>query len=251
MKKTALLLFVLFCAVPGFAQNSFIPTNVWFPHIDVGGDPNGLHYVTLVQASNNTSSFTTATLVVYSDAGTQLSASFDGQAAATSLTFNLDSGATRQIQVTLSGAITAGWIQITYNPAPAQTNVILQYLSGSSVLTEVGIPPFYDTGSEMSSTYFPVETSANLNTGIAIANPNNSALNITFQLMNEAGQVIDTTKRQLPPFQHIAFFLTELFPNDPPMVGRVQFFCTNPMVSVGLRFAPSGLFTTLPPVAID
>jgi hypothetical protein len=209
MKKTALLLLVLLCAAPAFAQTAFYSTPVWFPHIDIGGDPNGAHYVTLVQASNNTSSFVTATLVVYSDAGTQMSASFDGQAPSTSLNFTLDSGATRQIQVSLSGAITAGWLQITYSPAPAQTNVILQYLSGSSVLTEVGIDPFYG---QMSQTYFPVETSTNLNTGIAIASPNVSSI-IGVQLTDQnSGNLLANTTISLPPNGHTAKLLTDLFP---------------------------------------
>ena len=101
MKKAALLLFVLLCAAPAFAQQSFQSTNVWFPHLDVGGDPNGLHYVTLVQAANDSSAFLQGTLTVFSDAGTPLSVSFDGGSPATSLQFSLDSGVTRQIQVSL------------------------------------------------------------------------------------------------------------------------------------------------------
>jgi hypothetical protein len=210
MKKTALLLFVLLCAAPAFAQTISYPTNVWFPHVDIGGDPNGLHYVTLVQASNNTSSFTVGTMVVYSDAGTQMSASFDGGAPTTSLQFTLDSGAVRQIQVSLSGAITAGWIQITYGPAPAQTNVVLQYLSGSSVLTEVGIDPFFG---QMSQTYFPVETSTSLNTGIAIANPNVAAA-VMVQLTDpNSGNLLSSTTLSLPANGHTAKLLTDLFPS--------------------------------------
>jgi hypothetical protein len=208
MKKTTLLLLVLFCALPAFAQPTFTPTNVWFPHIDIGGDPNGLHYLTLVQASNNTSSFTTGTLVVYSDSGTQMSVSFDGQTPATSLQFELDSGTTRQIQISATGGITAGWVQITYLPAAAETNVILQYLSGSSVLTEVGIPANFG---QISSTYFPVETNANLNTGIAIANPNSAAA-VLAQLTDGSGNLLASTTIPLPTNGHTAKLLTELFP---------------------------------------
>jgi hypothetical protein len=34
------------------------------------------------------------------------------------------------------------------------------------------------------------------------------------------------------------------------MVGRLQYYCTNPMVSVALRFSPSVEFTTIPPIAV-
>jgi hypothetical protein len=213
MKRNALLLFVLFCAAPAFGQvcptnSTFCYQNVRFPHIDIGGDPGALHYVTLVQTSNNTSSSTSGTLIVYSDTGAPLSVSFDGQAPATSLPFSLDSGATRQIQVSLSGVITPGWLQITYSPAPAETNVILQYLNGSSVLTEVGIDPFYDP---MSQTYFPVEISTNLNTGIAIASPNNAAA-VLVQLADPNSGNLLSQILSLPQNGHIAKLLTELFP---------------------------------------
>jgi hypothetical protein len=257
MKKTALLLFVLFCAVPAFAQLSFVPTNVWFPHLDIGGDPNGPHYVTLVQASNNTSSFTTATLVVYSDSGTQLSASFDGQAPATSLQFTVDSGATRQIQISLAGVITPGWLQITYSPAAAETNVILQYLSGSSVLTEVGIPAFFgqaapatgcQTGqaSGICSTYFPVERNANLNTGIAIANPNGAAT-VVAQLTDASGNLLASATIPLQTNGHIAKLLTDLFPTAPNPTTAVLalYSCTSAATTTSCAGGPGFIATAL------
>jgi hypothetical protein len=141
MRKAAFLLFAFFCAAPAFAQVGFKSTNVWFPNMDVGGDPNGLHYVTLVEASNNTSSFSTGVLTVYSATGTAMPVSFDGQAPAASLNFEMDSGVVRQIQISSTGEITQGWIQITYTPNLAETTVIVQYLGGSSILSEVGINP--------------------------------------------------------------------------------------------------------------
>ena len=97
MKKIALFLFLLFCAAPGFAQVSALPVTVQFPHIDVGGDPAGLNYVTIVQAVNNNSTFSLGRISLYSDSGAALSASFDGAAPAPTFDFTLDSGVTRQI----------------------------------------------------------------------------------------------------------------------------------------------------------
>jgi hypothetical protein len=258
MKKTALLLFVLFCAAPAFAQ-VFVPTNVWFPHLDIGGDPNGPHYVTLVQASNNTSSYTIGTLVVYSDSGTQLSASFDGQAPATSMQFTVNSGATRQIQISLNGAITPGWLQITYSPAPAETNVILQYLAGSTVLTEVGIPAFSGQAaiptacqyqppqtSEICGTYFPVETNANLNTGIAIANPNGAAA-VVAQLTDASGNLLASATIPLPTNGHTAKLLTDLFPTAPSQTTAVLalYSCTSAATTTSCAGGPGFIATAL------
>jgi hypothetical protein len=96
-----------------------------------------------------------------------------------------------------------------------------------------------------------VDTTGGFKTGVAIGNPNNAALRINFELLNSSGQIILTTVRELPPGQHVSFFVHELFPEAPEMVGRLQFYCTNPMVAVALRFDPSfALFTTMAPIAV-
>lgn len=218
MKKTALLLFVLLCAAPAFAQVGYLAQNAWFPNVDVGGDPNGLHYVTLAQVSNNTSSFITGVITVYSASGAILPVSYDGAAPASTDNFELDAGLTKQIQVSLSGGITQAWMQITYSPNLAETTVIVQYLAGSSVLTEVGINPFFDQGGttptfqgQMSSTIFPVETNANVNTGIAIANPNGASV-VQAQLVNGSA-VLGATTISLAQNGYTAKLVTDLFPS--------------------------------------
>ena len=264
MRKAAFLLFAFFCAAPAFAQVGFKSTNVWFPNMDVGGDPNGLRYVTLVEASNNTSSFSTGVLTVYSATGTAMPVSFDGQAPAASLNFEMDSGVVRQIQISSTGEITQGWIQITYTPNLAETTVIAQYLGGSSILSEVGINPFFNSMTDTTlgpATVFPVETnlSSSLNTGIAIANPN-AAQVVRVQLLS-AATIVGTTNITLPQYGYTAKLLTELFPNVPDIsqmtaeVGLTS--CTTTactalgpgLIATALRLnIATGLFTAVPVV---
>jgi hypothetical protein len=264
MRTAALLLFMLFIASPAFAQVGFQPTNVWFPNMDVGGDPNGLHYVTLVEASNNTSSFLTGVLTVYSATGAAMSVSFDGQAPATSLNFELDSGVVRQIQISSTKEITNGWIQITYTPNRAETTVIVQYLVDSSILSEVGINPFFNNMTNTTlgpATVFPVETnlSSNLNTGIAIANPNTAQV-VMVQLVS-GGMTVGTTTISLSQYGYTAKLLTDLFPNVSgisQMTAQVRLSsCTTTactaagpgLIATALRLnIATGLFTAVPVV---
>jgi len=184
MKKIALLLFLLLATVPAFAQVSFSPVSIAFPHLDVGGDPAGLNYVTLIQAVNNNSATTNAHLVLFADNGSALSASFDGSAAQSSFDFSLESGVTRQIAISSSGAITSGWMQITYTPADAQTTVIIQYRAGTSVLSEVGVlSSGLTSGTDFSG---ETDTANNLNTGIAIVNPSSSSAAALVRLWDPA-----------------------------------------------------------------
>src|SRR5262249_42300531 len=134
-----------------------------------------------VQLVNNNSANIAGHLTLFSDSGAALPASFDGQAPAAALDFNIDSGAVKQIQISMSGAITSGWMQIGFTPADAQTAVIIQYRAGASVLSEVGVNE--SDGQRLNSclwvcgTDFSAEsdTANGLNTGIAIVNPNSTA----------------------------------------------------------------------------
>lgn len=271
MKKAALLILVLFFASPSFAQISYVGTNQWFPLVTVGGDPNGLHYDTLVQISNNSSSFETAVLTVFSDTGSQMAVSYNGGAPVTSYTVTpaLNSGVAQQIQITATGAITnAAWLQITYNPdnnsSGAETTVILQYLSGTTILSEIGINPFFGTMTDTSSgpaTVFPVETnlSSNLNTGIAIANPSGAAA-VLVQLLS-GSTVLGSTTISLAANGHTAKLLTDLFPNvsgisqmtaEVALTSCTTTACTAAgpgLIATALRLnIATGLFTAVPVV---
>src|SRR5712671_1913018 len=100
MKKLALFLFLLFCDT-AFGQVTYVPVQVAFPHIAVGGDPHGQNYVTLIQLVNNNSASTTGHMALFSDTGAPLPVLFDGQGPQTTMDVPLDSGQTRQIQLTL------------------------------------------------------------------------------------------------------------------------------------------------------
>jgi hypothetical protein len=211
MKKAVLLLFILLCTVPTFAQVAFAPVTLQFPHIVVGGDPGGLNYVTIVQAVNNNSTFSLGHISVYSDTGTPMTASFDGGAPSTTDDFEVDSGSTRQIVISSTGAVAVGWISIIYNNTDDPTTVLVQYRAGTSVLTEVGINGFYQP---ITFTDFAVETGPSLNAGIAIANPNPAAW-VLVRLWDPSnpGNLLGSTIVPLPQNGHIAKNLNELFPS--------------------------------------
>jgi hypothetical protein len=119
--------------------------------------------------------------------------------------------------------------------------------SAGNMIAEAGVPMAIPLGKQA----IFVDTTNGILTGVAVANPNAAPLHIHFELVNDSGQIILTQLRDLAPGQHMSTFVHELFPDAPAMVGRLQFWCVNPMVSVGLRFQPSmTTFTTMPPIAI-
>jgi hypothetical protein len=210
MKKIALLSFLLFADI-AFAQTTFIPVTVAFPEIVVGGDAAGQNYVTLLQVVNNNSYFTTGHIQLFSDSGTPLAALFDGLGPQTTLDVSLNSGQGRQIQITLNGPVTAGWMEITYNPSDALTTVIVQSRSGTTLQSEVGIDPAFDT---LSAIDFPAETAPGLNAGIALANPNTSTAYFLARLWDpNSGAVSASATVSLPAGGHTAKYLTDMFPS--------------------------------------
>src|SRR5262249_58008041 len=136
-----------------FGQVTYVPVAVAFPHVAIGGDVSGLNYVTLLQVVNNNSSFTTGHVELFNHDGSPLSALFDGQGPQSTIDLTLPAGESRQIQLTLNGAVTSGWMKVTYSPSDALTTVVLRFRSGTTLLSEVGVDPADPTGAILSTDF--------------------------------------------------------------------------------------------------
>jgi len=207
------LLFILLSTDLAFGQAASVPVPVFFPQLAMGGSADGQNYDTIIQIVNNNSMSITGHVALFSDTGSPLAVSFDGQSPQSAADITLAPGAARQIQLTLDGALTVGWMAITYSPSDALTTVILQFRSGAALLSEVGVDPAFGT---LAATDFAAETDATLNTGIAIANPSQSAAFVLARLWDpDTGASVTGNVLSLPANGHTARLLTELFPNVP------------------------------------
>ena len=212
MKKIVIALLLL-CSGSAFGQSTFVAVTVGFPHIVAGGDPAGTNYITLLQLVNNNSASTTGHISLFSDSGSPLAVVFDGGAPQSTLDVHLAAGETRQIQMTLNGPVTAGWMTISYTPSGALTSVILQFRSGTTLLSEIGVDPAFGP---ISATDFAAETSPALNTGIAVANPDTVTASILVSLWDaNTGNVVAHATVAVPANGHVARFITDLFPSAP------------------------------------
>src|SRR3989475_5455309 len=212
MKKIS---FLLLGRGGGFGSGHFTrpPVTIAFPHVVAGGDPNGPHYVTLLQIVNNNSASTTAHVTLFSDSGSPLAVLFDGQYPQSTIDLKLDGGQSRQVQININGAITVGWMEIVYSPCDALTTVLLDSFSGTTLISEIGVDPASDV---VPATDFVAETDGVLNTGIAIANPDTAAAYVLARLWDPStGSVLASNALSVPANGHVARFLTELFPSVP------------------------------------
>src|SRR5437763_15661199 len=108
MKKIAFLSFVLWAEVAS-AQVTYPPVMIAFPHVVAGGDPNGPHYVTLLQIVNNSAASTAAHVTLFSDSGSPIAVLFDGHDPQSTIVLKLRGGQSRQEQININGATTVGW----------------------------------------------------------------------------------------------------------------------------------------------
>ena len=161
-------------------------------------------------------------------------------------TVSLGSGESRKFVSVDDHPLAVGFATVSAN-ASILGAAMFSLLDGSgNIQFEAGVPMAIPLGKQA----IFVDSTNGFRTGVAVANPNGNALEVHFELLSDTGQMINSTVKTLGGYTHISFFTDELFPGTGPMVGRLQFYCTNPMVSVGQRFSPTGEFTTLPPIAI-
>jgi hypothetical protein len=162
------------------------------------------------------------------------------------IAFQLAAGQSRKYTAVGDIPLTVGYARVSANASVLGAAMFTQLDGAGNILAEAGVPMGIPLGKQAVF----VDTTGGFRTAVGIANPNNAVLDVHFQLLDTNGTPLAQITRTLGPFQHVALFTDELFPGAPAMVGRLQFWCTNPMVAVALRFSPSIQFTTLPPIAI-
>ncbi len=224
----------------------------YFPHVAVGAFDGG-SWRTTIFLSNATGTPSTGTITFTRDDGTPFSSTWvdesgNGVNKANAIPFTLGASESRKFISLGDIPIATGFAMVTSNSGGILGTAMFTELDAAgNMIAEAGVPMAIPLGKQA----IFVDTTNGFLTGVAVANPNNASLHIHFELVSDSGQIILTQVRDLAPGQHMSTFVHELFPDAPPLVGRLQFYCVNPMVSVGLRFQPSfTVFTTLPPIAI-
>ena len=162
------------------------------------------------------------------------------------INFQLASGESRKFVSMDDHPLVAGYAMVSANASVLGTAMFSLLDGAGNITAEAGVPMAIPLGKQAVF----VDTTSGFRTGVAIANPNSGDLEVHFELLTDTGQLLSSTIRTLGGFQHISLFTDELFPGQGAMVGRLQYWCTNPMVSVALRFSPTVQFTTMPPIAV-
>jgi len=218
-------------------------TTLYFPQVADGGG-----YRTNFILVNPGNSAATARLEFYADDGSPLSLPIGGQ-----------SGTSRDLPLPANGAahlftdgtspgVKVGWVKVT-SPVPIGGSAIFQTVAGNRIVSEAGVSssPLADRF----TTY--VESLGWADSGLAICNPNGSAVGIVLNLRDTAGNVAASTAFTLPAMGHVARFFSgpyQWFPSGfDEFEGTLEVIATGGQVSgVALRYdnERNRVFATLP-----
>lgn len=250
MKRVLFSLVLIFAASALGSAQSF---TYYFPQIAAGVGPAGDAWRTTIFVSNATATGVANGSITFTKSdGSAFYANWVDESGnnvsggGNVIGFQLPAGSSRRYTAVGDLGLTVGYATVSANASVLGTAMFTQFDGGGNMMSEAGVPMAIPLGKQAVF----VDTTSGFKTGFAIANPNSSKLEIHFELLTNNGQVIQAGVRSIEGFQHMALFVNELFPDAPPMVGRLQFWCTNPMAAVALRFSPLSQFTSMPPIAI-
>ena len=156
------------------------------------------------------------------------------------------------------GSLVTGYARL--QPGPSNTTpagvAIFSYRPQGIVVSETGVPdaPLMASG----RTYAEVSATGAVNTGLALANPNNVGVRISFDLRNEGGNIVRSGFKDLEPREHFSGFLDQdPFFADRGFRGTFSYTATLPVSVIVLRglfnerAASEFLMSTLPVIDLS
>ena len=250
MKRVLLsVIWILTATVICSAQTSF-----YFPQVADGIQSDGISWKTTLFVTNPAvvgTANAAVTIEFTTSAGAPFNLSFDGTgftASGNTVTFQISGGQTRKIVSRATGALAVGYAKLTSTGNVAGTAIFSEFAPSGILISEAGVP----SSNALTRQSIFVDTQSGFSTGVAYANPDAGPASITLQLLNSEGvSVVPSTGRTLAGNQHTAAFVSELFPGAPAFAGTMQITSAPvALAAIALRFAPTGQFTTLPPISI-
>jgi hypothetical protein len=226
------------------------------PHFAEGG--GWTSQILLVNPANTTVS---GTLEFRDDSGALTPVAVAGQTGGRSLYSIPPRSSRRFISESTSGIIRSSSVQVIpggSTPAPSAL-VLFSYRPGGVTLSEAAAPAIGGASLRMLvEASYSSAPAANLQSAVAIANPNAASVTLTLELTDLNGDSTGlTTTRQLPPQTRLALFLDELFAGrtlPDPLRGILRVQATGGdvfAIAIRTRYNERGdfLIATTPPVS--
>ena len=217
----------------------------YFPHLAVGAS-----WQTTITYINFSSQEVTCRTDFLSDHGTPLMVSFAGLGTVDSRTDVLPPGGSvhQETDVNLNASLAPGWARATCS-GPVQASLLYrQHNSEGMPTAEAGVNATAVPATRFVT--FAEQGEGKNGTGVAYANPSDTAALVTFTARDADGEVLAIEDLTLPPNGHDAQNMPTLFDLS-SFAGSLEVTSTAPIVSLSLNFEADPVFSSLPPGELD
>ena len=189
----------------------------------------------------------TLTLNFFGEDGNARQVPMLGSGAVNSLAATLAPGQTTIYETTNTGNLDVGWASVTLGTTNNRITgfAIFRYRAPGAPDSEAIVNLGNTTDQNLVMLYDQVNGFA---TGLALVNPGAAAVTLSVTIRDVSGTTIGTGSVTLPPFSHQASFIGERFPITANKRGSVVIDGTAGFSVLGLRFNPSGTFTSFLPL---
>ena len=216
-------------------------TTYYFPHLAVGAS-----WQTTITYINYSREEVTCQTDFISDHGTPLMVSFAELGMVDSRTDVLPPGGSvhQETDVALSAPLAPGWARANCS-RPVQASLLFRWYNSEGMpVAEAGVNAATVPATRFVT--FAEQGEGKNGTGVAYANPSDTAALVTFTARDADGEVPASEDLMLPPNWHGAQNMPTLFDLS-SFTGSLEVTSTEPIVSLSLNFEAAPVFSSLPP----
>ncbi len=217
----------------------------YFPHLAVGAS-----WQTTITYINYSREEVTCQTDFISDHGSPLMVSFAELGMVDSRTDVLPPGGSvhQETDVDLSAPLAPGWALANCS-GPVQASLLFRQQSSEGMpVAEAGVNAATVPATRFVT--FAEQGEGKNGTGVAYANPSDTAALVTFTARDADGEVLAIEDLMLPPNGHGAQNMPPLFDLS-SFTGSLEVTSTEPIVSLSLNFEAAPVFSSLPPGELD
>lgn len=227
-----------------FLLNLFA-SQLFFPEVADGGYAGQWSWRTTLMLSNRDSSGAASISVsFFNDDGTPMNLSIQGTTS-NQFTFTIPASGSLKIETSGIGSEKTGWAQVQSDKSVSGISIFSFYDGVGNYVSEMGAP----SASAMSSFSMFVQSTTDINTGLAIANPISSPVQVTLTLRDSQGSTMGSpVSVTVPASGHIQGYVTGLFPQGTlplPFQGTIDVTSQVPVIGLNMRQRGQA-FTWLP-----
>ena len=216
-------------------------TTYYFPHLAVGAG-----WQTTITYINYSSEEVSCETEFLSDHDSPLLVSFAGRATTGSRTDPLPPGGSvhQETNVELSAPLSPGWARATCSGPVKASLLFRQHDSEGMPTGEAGVNAATVPATRFVT--FAEQGEGKDGTGVAYANPSDTAAMLTFTAKDADGETLASVAKTLLPGGHDAQNMALLFGLS-SFTGSLEITSTEPIVSLSLNFEAAPVFSSLPP----